>query len=152
EAGVLYLSVAAVIAFLIPVGVAGQLLGLLLLALQGVAVLFMLSYTHELVDVICRRRWRRPEARPPRLIARAAPPPRTHRQAGRLLQDAEEALPPSSSRDDWDDWDNWTPLVALHVPCHQEPPEVVAKTLRALARLDYPRDAYQVFVVDNNTT
>jgi hypothetical protein len=32
------------------------------------------------------------------------------------------------------------PLVSLHVPAHNEPPEMVIETLRALARLDYPRN------------
>jgi len=41
------------------------------------------------------------------------------------------------------------PFVSLHVPICAEPPEVVARTLLALDRLDY--DAYEVVVVDNNT-
>jgi cellulose synthase/poly-beta-1,6-N-acetylglucosamine synthase-like glycosyltransferase len=41
------------------------------------------------------------------------------------------------------------PLVSLHVPAHNEPPEMVIETLRALARLDYPR--YEVVVIDDNT-
>lgn len=41
------------------------------------------------------------------------------------------------------------PMVSLHLPTYDEPPEVVEETLRALALLDYP--AYEVLVVDNNT-
>ncbi|MGD0613633.1 MAG: glycosyltransferase [Anaerolineales bacterium] len=41
------------------------------------------------------------------------------------------------------------PMVSLHLPAYDEPPEVVEETLRALALLDYP--AYEVLVVDNNT-
>jgi len=41
------------------------------------------------------------------------------------------------------------PMVSLHLPAYDEPPEVVKATLRALAVLDYP--AYEVLVVDNNT-
>lgn len=42
------------------------------------------------------------------------------------------------------------PKVSLHLPIHNEPPEMVRKTLSALARLDYPD--YEVLVLDNNTT
>ncbi|HEX6488662.1 MAG TPA: glycosyltransferase [Candidatus Dormibacteraeota bacterium] len=41
------------------------------------------------------------------------------------------------------------PAVALQVPAYNEPVEIVSETLRALARLDYPRLLVQV--VDNNT-
>lgn len=44
---------------------------------------------------------------------------------------------------------NYLPKVSLHVPAYDEPPDLVAKTLRALAALDYPD--YEVLVVDNNT-
>lgn len=45
--------------------------------------------------------------------------------------------------------DGFTPFVSIHVPSHNEPPELVKETLRALANLDYP--AYEVLVLDNNT-
>ena len=41
------------------------------------------------------------------------------------------------------------PMVSLHVPAHNEPPEMVIETLRALLRLDYPR--YEVILIDDNT-
>jgi cellulose synthase/poly-beta-1,6-N-acetylglucosamine synthase-like glycosyltransferase len=41
------------------------------------------------------------------------------------------------------------PFVSLHVPAHNEPPDMVIDTLRALLRLDYP--SYQVVVIDDNT-
>lgn len=41
------------------------------------------------------------------------------------------------------------PKVSLHVPIHNEPPEMVRQTLDALARLDYPQ--LEVLVIDNNT-
>jgi cellulose synthase/poly-beta-1,6-N-acetylglucosamine synthase-like glycosyltransferase len=44
---------------------------------------------------------------------------------------------------------NYAPMVSLHVPAYNEPPEVVEATLHSLARLDYPN--YEVLVVDNNT-
>jgi len=40
-------------------------------------------------------------------------------------------------------------MVSLHVPVYNEPPEVVERTLRTLAVLDYPN--FEVLVVDNNT-
>jgi cellulose synthase/poly-beta-1,6-N-acetylglucosamine synthase-like glycosyltransferase len=43
----------------------------------------------------------------------------------------------------------YLPKVSLHVPAYDEPPELVAETLRSLAALDYPD--YEVLVVDNNT-
>jgi exo-beta-1,3-glucanase (GH17 family)/cellulose synthase/poly-beta-1,6-N-acetylglucosamine synthase-like glycosyltransferase len=47
------------------------------------------------------------------------------------------------------DPDAATPRVSVHVPCYNEPPEMVMATLDALAALDYPD--YEVIVVDNNT-
>ncbi|QMW21759.1 glycosyltransferase [Sandaracinobacteroides saxicola] len=41
------------------------------------------------------------------------------------------------------------PFISVHVPAHDEPPEVLVETLNALARLDYP--AYEVIILDNNT-
>ena len=42
------------------------------------------------------------------------------------------------------------PMVSVHVPAYNEPPEMLKETLVALSRLDYPR--YEVLVIDNNTT
>ncbi|MDJ0891561.1 MAG: glycosyltransferase [Gammaproteobacteria bacterium] len=41
------------------------------------------------------------------------------------------------------------PMVSIHVPAFNEPPQMLMTTLDALACLDYPR--YEVVVVDNNT-
>ena len=41
------------------------------------------------------------------------------------------------------------PMVSLQVPAHNEPPDMVIDTLRALLRLDYPR--YEVVLIDDNT-
>lgn len=41
------------------------------------------------------------------------------------------------------------PRVSVHLPCHNEPPEMVIQTLDSLSRLDYPD--YEVLVIDNNT-
>ncbi|NQD93983.1 glycosyltransferase [Pseudomonas sp. CrR25] len=43
----------------------------------------------------------------------------------------------------------YRPKVSVHVPCYNEPPEMVKHTLNALARLDYPD--FEVLVIDNNT-
>ncbi|MBB5208196.1 glycosyltransferase [Chiayiivirga flava] len=41
------------------------------------------------------------------------------------------------------------PMVSIHLPCHNEPPEMVIQTLDSLAALDYPH--FEVLVIDNNT-
>ncbi len=45
--------------------------------------------------------------------------------------------------------DTKLPMVSIHVPAYNEPPEMLIQTLDALARLNYPR--YEVLVIDNNT-
>jgi cellulose synthase/poly-beta-1,6-N-acetylglucosamine synthase-like glycosyltransferase len=45
--------------------------------------------------------------------------------------------------------DGELPFVSLHVPAHNEPPDMVLDTLRSLLRLDYPH--YEVIVIDDNT-
>jgi len=42
------------------------------------------------------------------------------------------------------------PFVSLHVPTHNEPPDMVIATLQHLLRLEY--DAYEILLIDNNTT
>jgi cellulose synthase/poly-beta-1,6-N-acetylglucosamine synthase-like glycosyltransferase/exo-beta-1,3-glucanase (GH17 family) len=42
-----------------------------------------------------------------------------------------------------------SPRVSIHVPCYNEPPQMVIETLSALARLDY--DNFEVILLDNNT-
>jgi cellulose synthase/poly-beta-1,6-N-acetylglucosamine synthase-like glycosyltransferase len=41
------------------------------------------------------------------------------------------------------------PFVSLHVPAHNEPPDMVIETLTSLISLDYPR--YEVILIDDNT-
>ena len=41
------------------------------------------------------------------------------------------------------------PFVSIHLPCHNEPPEMVIQTLASLARMDYRN--FEVLVLDNNT-
>jgi len=45
--------------------------------------------------------------------------------------------------------DEMLPMVSVHVPAYNEPPEMMIETLDALAGQDYPR--FEVVVVDNNT-
>ena len=45
--------------------------------------------------------------------------------------------------------DSDLPMVSVHVPIHNEPPDMVIETLNALAALDYPR--FEVLIIDNNT-
>lgn len=45
--------------------------------------------------------------------------------------------------------DSSLPMVSVHVPAYNEPPEMLIETLDALAKLDYPN--YEVIVIDNNT-
>jgi exo-beta-1,3-glucanase (GH17 family)/cellulose synthase/poly-beta-1,6-N-acetylglucosamine synthase-like glycosyltransferase len=45
--------------------------------------------------------------------------------------------------------DGALPKVSIHVPCYNEPPQMMIETLNALAALDYPD--FEVVVIDNNT-
>ena len=45
--------------------------------------------------------------------------------------------------------DAYRPKVSIHVPCYNEPPEMVKQTLDALANMDYPD--FEVLIIDNNT-
>jgi cellulose synthase/poly-beta-1,6-N-acetylglucosamine synthase-like glycosyltransferase len=45
---------------------------------------------------------------------------------------------------------NAQPFVSLHVPAHEEPPDMVIETLSSLLRIDYPH--FQVVAIDDNTT
>jgi exo-beta-1,3-glucanase (GH17 family)/cellulose synthase/poly-beta-1,6-N-acetylglucosamine synthase-like glycosyltransferase len=41
------------------------------------------------------------------------------------------------------------PRVSVHVPCYNEPPEMMIETIQALERLQYPD--FEVLIIDNNT-
>jgi exo-beta-1,3-glucanase (GH17 family)/cellulose synthase/poly-beta-1,6-N-acetylglucosamine synthase-like glycosyltransferase len=45
--------------------------------------------------------------------------------------------------------DESLPMVSIHVPAYNEPPDMMIETLNALAKLNYPR--FEVIVIDNNT-
>jgi cellulose synthase/poly-beta-1,6-N-acetylglucosamine synthase-like glycosyltransferase len=82
---------------------------------------FVLSmgYLWELVDVLARWDWARRVT---------------------LRHEVEEAAHTANPR---------TPFVSLHVPTHNEPPDLVIATLQTLLDLEY--DDYEVLVLDNNT-
>ncbi len=42
------------------------------------------------------------------------------------------------------------PWISVHVPCYNEPPEVVISTIDALAKISYPN--FEVIILDNNTS
>jgi cellulose synthase/poly-beta-1,6-N-acetylglucosamine synthase-like glycosyltransferase len=42
------------------------------------------------------------------------------------------------------------PMVSLHIPAYNEPPELLIKTIKAVEQIDYPN--FEVIVVDNNTS
>jgi cellulose synthase/poly-beta-1,6-N-acetylglucosamine synthase-like glycosyltransferase/exo-beta-1,3-glucanase (GH17 family) len=41
------------------------------------------------------------------------------------------------------------PKISVHVPCYNEPPEMMIETIQALERLQYPD--FEVLIIDNNT-
>lgn len=45
--------------------------------------------------------------------------------------------------------DDDLPMVSVHVPAYNEPPDMMIDTINALAALDYPR--FEVLIIDNNT-
>ena len=45
--------------------------------------------------------------------------------------------------------DDELPMVSIHVPAYNEPPDMMIQTINALAELDYPR--FEVLIIDNNT-
>jgi cellulose synthase/poly-beta-1,6-N-acetylglucosamine synthase-like glycosyltransferase len=83
----------------------------LFLFLQALALAFLVIYSFEILDVMCRTRWNR---------------------------EFDSKIVPG-----------YYPKVSLHVPTHNEPPELVIETLNALSGLDYPN--FEVLVIDNNT-
>jgi Glycosyl transferase family 2 len=43
----------------------------------------------------------------------------------------------------------YQPMVSLHIPAYNEPPELLIETIKAAERIDYPD--FEIIVVDNNT-
>ncbi len=110
-ASITYLAYAFLVTAFSPVSPTAFIISFLLLFIETVALVLSLTYAYEVLDVLCRARWR-------------------HTPKVRLLG-------------------QYVPMVSLHIPAYNEPPELVEQTLRALAQLDYPN--YEVIVVDNNT-
>ena len=44
---------------------------------------------------------------------------------------------------------SYHPMVSVHVPAHNEPPELLIETIKAVERIDYPD--FEIVVIDNNT-
>ena len=44
----------------------------------------------------------------------------------------------------------YQPMVSLHIPAYNEPPELLIETIKAVERIDYPN--FEIVVIDNNTT
>ena len=112
-----------------PAGTAG---GVLLWLLEVFAALLSCAYLWEICDALGTEHWRR------RLVPAPAPAARATAQAVRTPGEAATAGQETA----------W-PVVSLHVPAHNEPPDMVIDTLRALTSLDYPR--YEVILIDDNT-
>ena len=110
-ASLTYLAYAFLATAFSPVSPIAFMISFLLLCLETIALALSLTYAYEVLDVLCRARWRR------------RPVVRTLGQ--------------------------YVPMVSIHIPAYNEPPELVEKTLRALANLDYPN--FEVILVDNNT-
>lgn len=92
----------------------------LLLVLEAFVFLLATGYIWELVDVLGRWDWRRSASLDHRV------------EAGRHA-----------------DTTGARPFVSLHVPTHNEPPDLVIATLESLLALEY--DDYEVLLLDNNT-
>ncbi len=106
-----YLVYAFAVTVFSPLSPVAFIFSFLLFVLEAVALVLSLTFAFEVIDILCRIRWRR--------------------------------IPPLVPLG------NPTPMVSLHVPAYNEPPELVEQTLRALSKLDYPR--FEVILVDNNT-
>jgi cellulose synthase/poly-beta-1,6-N-acetylglucosamine synthase-like glycosyltransferase len=44
---------------------------------------------------------------------------------------------------------SYQPMVSLHIPAYNEPPELLIETIKAVERIDYPD--FEIVVIDNNT-
>jgi glycosyltransferase involved in cell wall biosynthesis len=133
---VVYLCYALDWTFASHLGPASTAGGLLLWALEVFAALLSCAYLWELCDALGTENWRR-RLTPPRATPARATTPRA------TTPRATPARPPR------DPADTRFPMVSLHVPAHNEPPDMVIDTLSALLRLDYPR--YEIILIDDNT-
>ncbi len=88
-------------------------MSLTLWVLEALAAVLTIYYAFEMLNVLCRRVWRR-------------------------------------FTGPWRGPNTYWPKVSIHVPAHNEPPELVIKTLDALTQLDYPN--YEIVMIDDNTS
>lgn len=107
-----FLIYAAQVTFFSHLGPLSLMFSIILLVLVIMALSLFVAHSFEVIDVICRIKWKR------------------------------EFGPKPTS--------DYFPMVSLHVPAYNEPPDMVIQTLDALSNLDYPN--YEVLVIDNNTT
>ncbi len=107
-----FLIYAALLTAFSPLNPLSFVFALILFFLEAVNLLLALAHIYEGLDISCRLRW--------------------HRRDAKL-----EPIPA------------FVPMVSLHVPAHNEPLEVMQRTIHSLAKLDYPN--YEVLIVDNNT-
>jgi cellulose synthase/poly-beta-1,6-N-acetylglucosamine synthase-like glycosyltransferase len=120
-AGAAYLVYVAIWMLESDLGAASLAGGVVLWLLELFVYVLALGYVWELVDVLARWDWQR----------RAE----VHREV--------EAGPVSRT------FGGRRPFVSLHVPIHNEPPDLVIETLERLVALEY--DDFEVLVLDNNT-
>jgi cellulose synthase/poly-beta-1,6-N-acetylglucosamine synthase-like glycosyltransferase len=125
---VAYLTFAIDWTFASGLGPAGTAGGVLLWLLEVFAALLSCAYLWEICDALGTENWRR----------RLVPAEAAGRAATGPPNPAGQAAPAAA-----------LPVVSLHVPAHNEPPDMVIDTLRALTSLDYPR--YEVILIDDNT-
>lgn len=120
DVGLVYLAYILLWSVSGSLGVWATTASLLLWVLELFVFLIGVGYVWELIDVVARRSW--------------TASPEAHGM-GATAPDGTVVR---------------RPFVSLHVPAHNEPPEMVIETLEQLLLLDY--DDYEVLVVDNNTT
>jgi cellulose synthase/poly-beta-1,6-N-acetylglucosamine synthase-like glycosyltransferase len=117
---VIYLVFALNWTFVSGLGPASMAAGVVLWVLELLAALLSCAYLWEICDALGTERWRR------RVTARMPLAP-----GGGAVPDRE------------------LPFVSLHVPAHNEPPDMVIDTLTSLLNLDYPH--YEIILIDDNT-
>src|SRR5215468_6482648 len=135
---VAYLCYALDWTFASRLGPASTIGGLLLWLLEVFAALLSCAYLWEICDALGTEDWRRPAAAAAKGAEAAA---RGARYPDSLITARSAARGPAAASE--------LPMVSLHVPAHNEPPDMVIDTLRSLLRLDYPR--YEVILIDDNT-
>jgi Glycosyltransferase like family 2 len=102
-----------------PLGTAG---GILLWTFELIAAIMAGAYLWELCDSLGTEHWRR-----------RVTTGQTAHLAGTIGQVPAEQVP----------------FVSLHVPAHNEPPDMVIETLKSLLDIDYPQ--FEIIVIDDNT-